>query len=187
MKADEIKKLILEKKNRPVKPVEEAEILGVKGWLKRSSSYQMEGWRTVANATKRDNAPDEDRRRLAPAKLIQISFCDEDGKLVFEELDLALIGGIEDAEINRVFKRCLSINGYGGEGIEAILKNLIAIVGTDGVYASLANIGAVCPNCKNVTASTSCENSISASDTGLSVEPLKPARPSSSAKSSAKG
>jgi len=161
MNAEQIKKAILEKKTRPTEPVEPATLLGVEGWLFRASSYQMEGWRQVANAIKPDGSPDDDRRKLSPSKLIQISFRDKENNLVFEDLDLPVIGGMLDTEISPIFKRCLAINGYGGEGIEAILKNLIAITGTDGVYASLVNIGAPCPNCgKGIQSMNSASNTI---------------------------
>jgi hypothetical protein len=179
MKAEEIKKAIQSKKAQVKKPTEQAEILGVKAFLYKSSSYEMEGWRSFSNALNPDGEPDENKRRLSPSKLIQISFRDEEGNKVFEELDLPFIGGIEDYEINRVFKRCLAINGYGGEGIEAILKNLVAIVGVDGVYASLVNIGCPCPNCSKDTPPTNSGNSGSASSTGPSGRQPKPTRPSS--------
>lgn len=183
MKAEEIKKAILEKKSKPVKPKEQAELLGVKGFLFQSSSYQMESWRNYSNALNKEGEPDEDKRRLSPAKLIQISFRDEDGNRVFEDLDTPIIGGIADSEVNRVFKRCLAINGYGGEGIEAILKNLVAIVGVDGVYASLVSIGCPCPNCSKDTMSTSSGNNGSASNTGRQEAQLSVTKLSSSEKS----
>jgi len=171
MKAEEIKKAIIEKHTRPAKPVEKAEIFGVEGWLFRSSSYQMEGWRQVSNDK------DPEIQRLGPAKLIQISFRDESGKMVFEELDLPMIGGMDDSDINLIFKRCLSINGYSGEGCEALLKNLIAIYGIDGVYASLVNINAPCPNCAKDIPSTNSESNISPSNTGLPAMQPKATKP----------
>ena len=180
MNAEEIKKAIIVKHTKPAEPVEKAELLGVEGWLFRSSSYQMEGWRQVSN----DKDPEV--QRLGPAKLIQISFRDEEGKLVFEELDLPMIGGMNDSDVNLIFKRCLSINGYGGEGCEALLKNLIAIYGTDGVYASLVNINAPCPNCGNDTPSTNSESNISVSNTGPPATQPKATKPSSPDRSQAK-
>lgn len=178
MKANDIKKAIQNKRAEKKKPTEEIEIVGVKGFLYKSSSYEMEGWRSYSNATTDDGKSDENKRRLSPAKLIQISFRDEDGTKVFEELDLPFIGGIEDAEINRVFKRCLAINGYGGEGIEAILKNLLAIVGEDGLFASLVNIGCRCPNCSKSTQPTNSESNGSASNTGPQDRHQKATKPS---------
>lgn len=173
MNAEEIKKAIIEKHTKSAKPVEKAAIFGVEGWLFRSSSYQMEGWRQVSNDK------DPEIQRLGPAKLIQISFRDETGKLVFEELDLPMIGGMDDSDVNLIFKRCLSINGYGGEGCEALLKNLIAIYGIDGVYASLVNINAPCPNCSKDTKSTNSESNISPSSIGLPAMQPKVTKPSS--------
>lgn len=183
MKAEEIKKAIQDKKAQKKEPAEECKILGTKGFLYKSSSYEMEGWRSYANAVKPDGQPDEHKRKLSPAKLIQISFRDEEGARVFEEQDLSFIGGIDDDEINRIFKRCLTINGYGGEGIEAILKNLIAIVGVDGVYASLVSIGCPCPNCSKDTQNTNSGSNGSASNTGRSVQQPTATKQSSPGKS----
>jgi len=177
MNAAEIKKAILAKKTQPVQPVEKAEIFGVEGWLFRATSYQFEGWRDVSSDK------DAEIRRLNPAKLIQISFRDKENNPVFEELDIPVIGGIPDTEINPIFKRCLAINGYGGEGIEALLKNLIAITGIDGVYASLANINAPCPNCGKDTKNTSSGSNGPASNTGPSATQPKVTKPSSPDKS----
>jgi len=173
MNAAEIKKAIIAQHTQPRKPVETAVLFGVEGWLFRSSSAQMESWRQVSN----DKDPVV--QRLGPAKLIQVSFRDESGKLVFEELDLPMIGGMDDSDINLIFKRCLSINGYGGEGCEALLKNLIAIYGTDGVYASLVNINAPCPNCLKDTKSTSSGSNGPASNTGPAETQPKAGRQSS--------
>lgn len=183
MNAEQIKKAIFDKKTRPVEPADTAEIYGIEGWLFRTTSYQMEDWRAWSNASKPDGSPDEEKRRLGPAKLIQLSFRDKEGNQVFEELDVAIIGGMPDAEINSIFKRCLAINGYGGEGIEAILKNLLAIVGVDGVYASLANINAPCPNCGKDTPNTSSGSNGSASNTGPQEGRRKSTEPSSPEKS----
>ncbi len=120
----------------------------------------MEGWRELSSDK------DPAKRRLGSAKLIQISFKAEDGTAVFEELDLPIIAGIEDAQINPITRRVIAINGYGNEGAEEILKNLIAILGVDGVYDSLASINAPCPNCSKDMKNTSSKSSISASDTG---------------------
>lgn len=160
MTAQEIKKAIIEAKTAKPKPIEPATILGVTGWLYRASSFAMEGWRELCN----HESPD--KRRLGPAKLIQISFCDGAGSPVFEELDLTIIAGIEDGEIYPVYKRILAINGFGNEGIESILKNLVAISGVDGVHAALATIGAPCPSCSKGTAPTSFESNTSSSSTG---------------------
>lgn len=186
MKAQEIKKAIQAKKAEKKQAAEDAELLGIKISLYKSSSIAMEGWRSFSSATKEDGKPDEEKRRLSPSKLIQISCRDDEGNLVFDESDLPFIGGIEDIEINRIFKRCLAINGYGGEGIEAILKNLVAIVGVDGVYASLVSIGCHCPNCSKDTRPTNSGSNGSASSTGPPEAQLSVSKVSSSEKPAAK-
>jgi hypothetical protein len=177
MKAEEIKKAIQAKKAEKQKAVEKAELEGIEVFLYQSSSYEMEGWRSYSNALNKEGEPDENKRRLSPSKLIQITCRDDDGNLVFDESDVPFIGGLSDTEVNRVFKRCLAINGYGGEGIEAILKNLVAIVGVDGVFASLGNIGCPCPNCSKDTQPTSSESNGSASNTGPSARQQKATKP----------
>lgn len=186
MNAEQIKKAIFEKKTKPASSVEKATIFEIEGYLFKVTSYQMESWRACSNAIKSDGSPDEEIRRLSPAKLVQISFRDSDGNPVFEDLDLPVIGGMPDAEINPIFKRCLAINGYGGEGIEAILKNLLAIVGVDGVYASLVNINAACPNCTKDTPPTNCESNGPASSTGHPEGQQKSTKPSSPERSPAR-
>jgi hypothetical protein len=154
------------KKVQPAEPVEAAKVFGIKGWLFKPTSFQMEGWRSMVNAVREDGTADDDVRKLAPAKLIQISFRDKQGNPVFEELDLPMIGGMPDDQINPLRLTILRINGMNLEGFEDILKNLIAIHTVDGVYALLASIGAPCPNCTKDTAPTSSRNNGSASDTG---------------------
>ena len=166
MNAADIKKAIFEKKTRPIKPVQKAEIFGIEGWLFKPTSYQMEGWRSMVNAVTPEGKPDENIRKLTAAKLIQISFRDKEGNPVFEELDLPIIGGMPDDQINPLRLVILRINGMNTEGFEDVLKNLMAILGIAGVYAMLAKLGAACPNCTQPTPPTSCENNGSPSSTG---------------------
>lgn len=170
--AEQIKKAIIEKKILQGKAVEEAEILGVKGYLFKISSFDMEGFRQLAND------PDPQKSRLGPAKLVQISFRDESGAMVFEELDVTLIAGIDEDQIGPVYRRCLQINGYGIEGGELLLKNLLKTLGADGLYGLLASMGAPCPVCSKSTAPASSANNGSSSGTGRPVEPPTTGEPS---------
>lgn len=172
MTAEQIKKAIIEKKVQRPKPIESAEILGIRGFLFRSSSFNMEAWRELASDK------DPQKSHLAPAKLIQISFCDEAGTPVFEDLDMTLIAGIDDAEIRPVYNRCMAINGFGREGAEVLLKNLLTILGADGVYALLESMDAPCPNCIKATAATSSKNNGLPSSSGPQERPPKGGGPS---------
>lgn len=166
MKAEEIKKAIIAKKIEKAKAVMDAVILGVKGWLYRVSSAAMEDYREYRNAVKDDGLPDYDKRRLANGKLVQISFRDEDGKLVFDDSDIALIAGIDELEIFPVCRKIWNINGLSDESIESLLKNLIGILGVDGFYGLLVKIGIPCPNCSKNTSTSILESSGSAKNTG---------------------
>ena len=167
MKAEDIKKTIIARKIEKAKPVSEAEILGVKGWLFRVSSALMEDWRQYRNAIKPDGKPDLDKTRLAPAKLVQISFRDEQGDRVFDDADVAVIAGIDEKEIGPICRKIMTINGYSDESLESLLKNLIAITGVGGLYDLLASINAPCPNCSKDSTPSSSESNGSASGTGL--------------------
>ena len=186
MNAEEIKKAIIEKHTKPKKPTQTAEIFGIEGWLFKPTSAQMEGWRSMVNAITQDGKPDDNIRKLAPAKLIQISFRDKEGKPVFEELDLPMIGGMPDDQVNPLRLTILRINGMNTEGFEDVLKNLIAIIGIDGVYAMLVKIGAPCPNCRKDIPSTNSESNISVSNTGPPATQPKATKPSSPDRSQAK-
>jgi len=183
MNAAEIKTAILKEHTKPAKPVEKRAIFGFEGWLFKPTSYQMEGWRQMANAVNPDGSADEEKQKLAAAKLVQISFRDSENNPVFDELDLPVIAGMPDDQIHPLRLAILRINGMNTEGFEAVLKNLIAIIGIDGVYALLANINAPCPNCRKDTPNTSSGSSTSASNTGPPEGQRKAIKPSSSEKS----
>ena len=152
--AQQIKEAIIKAKmDRPKEPVEQVEILGIKGWLFKGSSYEINGWR------KYENSKDDDIQRCSMARLVQISFRDKQGNVVFGEKDVTIIAGIDDDVIYPVYRSALRINGMSVEGLESILKNLLVILGVDGLYGLLASMGAPCPNCLKDTKSTSSESS----------------------------
>lgn len=151
--AQEIKAAIIKAKTEnPKKPQEECEILGVKGWLFKVSSYEMEGYREYAN-NKEGNF-----RKLSAAKLVQIAFRSKDGTVCFSEKDVPILAGLDNKVIDPVYKAVLRINGFSQTGLEEILKNLLIILGVDGLYELLASINAPCPNCSKDTNSTSSES-----------------------------
>ena len=173
MKEEEIKKAIIAKKIEKAKPVLEAVILGAKGWLFRVSSALMEDYRAYRNAVKDDGTADQDKRRLANGKLVQISFRDEEGNYVFEDGDVPVIAGIDELEIFTICRKIWNINGLSDESIEALLKNLIGSLGVDGLYALLASINAPCPNCSKGSNTSNSGSNGPASDTGPQDKPPK--------------
>lgn len=152
--AEQIKAAIIKAKiDNPRKPQEECEILDVKGWLFKVSSYEMEGYREYAN-NKKGNY-----RKLSAAKLVQISFRSKDGNVCFDEKDVPILAGLDEEVINPIYRAVLRINGFSQEGLEEIVKNLLIALGVDGLYELLASIGAPCPNCSKDIPSTSSESS----------------------------
>ena len=152
--APQIKEAIIKAKTEnPRKPQEECEILGVKGWLFRVSSYEMEGYREYAN-NKEGNF-----RKLSAAKLVQISFRSKNGTACFSEKDVPILAGLDEEVINPVYRAAMRVNGFSVEGLEDILKNLLIVLGVDGLYELLASINAPCPNCSKDTHTTSSESS----------------------------
>lgn len=153
MTAQEIKAAIIKAKtDNAKKPQEPCEILGVKGWLFKVSSYEMEGYREYANNR------EGDFRKLSSAKLVQISFRSKDGTVCFSEKDVPILAGLDDEVINPIYRAVLRINGYTSEGLEEIVKNLLIMLGVDGLYELLESTGAQCPKCSKDTPSTSSEN-----------------------------
>ena len=153
LSAKEIKKQLLDKRTEPAKPVEPCEFAGVKGWLWRCNSLQMNGWRDYVNHE------DPEQSRLSDAKLVQISFRDKQGDYVFTEKGLSIIAGFDDGDVRPIVNAALRINGYSAEGLEAIVKNLVATIGADGLYEKLQTMGYQCPVCSTSTANTSSESS----------------------------
>lgn len=152
LSAQEIKKAILANKKLP-EPVEQAELLEIKFWLFRCSSYEFESWREYVNSE------DPQKVRLADAKFVQISARDKTGKPVFAELDVPILGSLPVAEIDPITKAGMRINGFGEKGEQKIVKNLIKIHGVGGVYDLLASMDAPCPNCTKDTPPTNSPNS----------------------------
>ena len=176
--AQQIKEAIIKAKiENPRKPQEECVILGVKGWLFKVSSFEMEGYREYANNK------EGDFRKLSAAKMVQISFRSKDGTACFGEKDVPIIAGLDEEVINPVYRAAMRINGFSLEGLEGILKNLLITLGIDGLYELLANINAPCPNCRKDTPNTSSGSSTSASNTGPPEGQRKAIKPSSSEKS----
>jgi len=181
MKAEEIKKAILAEMIKKPEPVKEAVILGVTGWLYECSLAQWEDWRAVRNAVLDNGKPDTAQRRLAPAKLIQISFRDSEGNLVFDDADIALLSTLKVRQQDRLCRDISEINGFSDESIEGLVKNLIAITGVDGFYDILGKLGFPCPKCAKYTQLKNSEDSGSSSTTGPQVRPQKTGEQSSPA------
>lgn len=160
MKAEEIKKAILTEIVKKAEPVKEAVILNVTGWLFECSLAQWEEWRAVRNAVLDNGKPDMEKRKLAPGKLIQISFRDKDGNLVFDDGDIILLStSLKVRQLDRICRDICDINGFSDESIEGLLKNLIAITGVDGFYDILAKLGFPCPKCaKDIQSKSSDSN-----------------------------
>jgi hypothetical protein len=143
--AKEIKEAILAKK-KPPQPVEQAELLGVKGWLFASSSYEFECWREY------ENSDDPQVVRKSPAKLVQISFRDKTGKACFTDAEVTtVLAGLPRSVIDPVVKAAMRINGFGEEGAKAIVKNFVKTRGVDGLFDLLESIDVRCPICSKST------------------------------------
>lgn len=106
-------------------------------WVQELSSYELETWREICRCD------DENMRRLNAAKLLQMSLHDEDGNQIFEEKEIALIGGMPASTIEPLVKKTLRLSGYGVEAEKAILKNLQKILGVAGLSGLLESSDAL--------------------------------------------
>lgn len=56
-------------------------------------------------------------------RLLALTICDEEGKLVFSEADIKLLAAKSGEVVDRVFRVAQSVNGIGGKAVAAIAKN----------------------------------------------------------------
>lgn len=170
MKAQEIKKAIVAKMTEKKKPVKSVTILNIEGFLYEVGCGQWEEWRALKNAVitegKDAGKPDMSIRKMAPGKLIQLSFRDEDGELVFEHADVPMLSNIPTRQIETVCRDIMQINGFDDDSIEILLKNLILITGVDGLYDILAKLGFPCPKCSKDTLPVNSEPNGQSNTTG---------------------
>lgn len=147
MKIEEIKQAIEAKKaQRNSKPFE---FFGIKVLIKQISAYSMAEYREYANSE------DAKISRLSRAKLLQLCLHDiESGQQLYGDNEVTQLVGHAGIEIDRVFNECLRVNGYGGEGREDILKNLVMTLGDDGLRELREIIDARLQSCSKDTPPT---------------------------------
>jgi hypothetical protein len=96
--------------------------------IKQISAYGMEEYRDYANSE------DKEIRRLHRAKLVQLCmYHEESDKRFYTDMEVRDVASHNPGEIDRLYHVCLKINGYGNDGKEDILKNLVMILGEDGL------------------------------------------------------
>lgn len=57
------------------------------------------------------------------ARLCSLAICDESGKRLFDDTDVAALGEKDAAPINRIFEAARKLNGFTDEDIEELEKN----------------------------------------------------------------
>ena len=129
-------------------PKEEYQIGEQKVWFRGLKGREWEDWKTAASD------PEKIDPNLVNAKIIQMSMCEEDGSLVFNETDIMALGEMWMSDIKPMLEIIFRLNGIGASSYEAILKNLVKILGIDGLFDLLASINVRCPNCSKDTATT---------------------------------
>lgn len=160
MSIQELKQQIEARK--AVKQSKEVEFCGVKLQVKQLTGYAMAEWREYANSD------DPKVSRLSRAKLLQLCLYDpESGQRLYEDNEVTQLIGHAGIEIDRVFNECLRVNGYGTEGREDILKNLVMTLGEDGLLELQEIINVQLQSFSKDTASTNSKSSTSSNDSGL--------------------
>jgi len=141
-------------------------------WVYELTSYELETWREICRAE------DDNMRRLNAAKLLQLSLRDAEGNRIFDEEEIAIIGGKPAHLIEPLTKIILRLSGYGAEADQAILKNLRKILGAAGLSDLLGSSTAASGNSTADIPPTSSESSGSPSSSGPSVPPPKDSKQS---------
>lgn len=161
MSVQELKQRIEAKKAKLAS--KDFEFVGEKVLIKQISAYSMAEYREYANSE------DPKINRLARAKLLQLCLHDpESGQRLYEENEVTQIIGHAGIEIDKPFNECLRVNGYGYEGREAILKNLVMTLGEDGLQELREIIDARLQSSSSGTVTTNSKSSTSSNDSGQS-------------------
>jgi len=135
MSVKSIKDAVSKKKDIIVQ--KETEFCGEKVILKRISGYYMAEWREWSNSDK------PEIKRLERAKLLQLCIHDpESGNRVYDDIEVTQIIGLGSIDIDEIYFECLRVNGYGEQGRDDILKNLVMTLGEDGLRELHEIIGA---------------------------------------------
>lgn len=101
-------------------------------------------------------SPETAKKKLALATLVAVSLCDKNGKRRYEDLDVTRLAGFKPAkELDNIKDIALRINGYGAEGVEEILKNLLRMIGEDGLRDLQENITSLLKSSSKSTVPTS--------------------------------
>lgn len=129
-------------------------------WVRELSSFELETWREICRCE------DDNTRRLNAAKLLQISLQDEDGVQIFDEKEIAVIGGMPARTIEPLVRATLRLSGYGAEADQAILKNLRKILGAAGLSDLLESKDALSESSTKDIQPASSESNISPSKSG---------------------
>jgi hypothetical protein len=96
--------------------------------LKQITACQMEEYRDYAGSDQ------PEVRRLYRAKLVQLCmYHEESGERFYTDKEVRDVAAHEPNIIDRLYYECLRINGYGSDGREDILKNLVTTFGEDGL------------------------------------------------------
>ena len=138
MSAKEIKQKIMSLRDQV--PKEEHEIAGTKVWVHGLTSYDLEGWRLIKHSQ------DENVARLATAKLLQLAMRDENGARIFQDNEIAIIGGLPAKELEPIARAAARLSGYGIEANKEILKNLLITLGGNGSSEQQESTDVVSPS-----------------------------------------
>lgn len=159
MSVQELKQKFESKKG--VRKSQEAEFLGEKVLIKQISAYSFAEYREVTNSS------DPNINRLGRAKLVQLCMCDpETGSRIYDNNEVTQLVGFNGFDIDRIYDVCNQVNGYGIQGGEDILKNLLKTLGEDGLRELQEIINVQLQSFSKDTASTNSKSSTSSNDSG---------------------
>lgn len=81
-------------------------------------------------------------RNLSQAMLCQMGIRDKDGKKYFDETEIIALGDMPSADTEPIAKEVLDLSGFGLDSEEAIVKNLMKILGVAGSFEQPENTNA---------------------------------------------
>jgi hypothetical protein len=130
-------------------PQEDYEIGGRKIVIRGLTAYDLEIYR------KWKNGSDELRSCSAGSKLVQLSLYTKDGNRFFEDAEVNEINGKFGTKIDELVDVILRVNGCNAVGADAILKNLLKILGVAGLRELQESISVLLASFASATLPTS--------------------------------
>jgi hypothetical protein len=128
MSVKDIKEAVAAQQLKQKEIQEDYTFCGQQVTIKRITAHYFE------EAREWSDSQDINTRRAAKAKMVQLCFYEPDtGVRIYDDNEVNQLVGFDAIDIDDAYHACLRVNGFSPAGKEGILKNLLKILGEDGL------------------------------------------------------